>query len=65
MTERQYLMNVPSMPQWKTAVSVTSPMVFTEIHFQKITSSVVVCAFILLFISMLKICRVFPAKINA
>lgn len=33
----------------------------SEIHFQKVTSSVMVCAFILLFISMLKICRVFAA----
>jgi hypothetical protein len=52
------------MLQWKTAVSVTRASVFSEIHFQKITSSVIVCAFILLFISMLKICSVFWAEIE-
>ena len=42
-------------------VSVTREIMFSEIHFQKMTSSTMVCAFILDFISMLKICRVFPA----
>jgi hypothetical protein len=59
-----YLEHTPSMLQWKTAVSVTRASVFKEIHFQKITSSVIVCAFILLFISMLKICSVFWAEIE-
>lgn len=54
----------PSMLQWYTAVSVTSATVFREIHFQNVTSSVIVCAFILLFISMLKIWRVFAAGGN-
>ena len=35
-------------------------MVLTEIHFQKRTSSDMVCAFILLFISKLKICSELP-----
>lgn len=35
-----------------------------RIHFQKMTSSVMLWAFILLFISMLKICSVFPAGHN-
>lgn len=52
----------PSILQWYTALSVTSATVFREIHFQKVTSSVMVCAFILLFISMLKIWRVLAAK---
>lgn len=51
----------PSILQWYTALSVTSATVFREIHFQKVTSSVMVCAFILLFISMLKIWRVLAA----
>ena len=52
----------PSIGQWKTVLSVTKAMVFTLIHFQKITSSLATCALILLFISKLKICRVFPAE---
>ena len=52
----------PSIPQWYTVDSVTIPMVLTLIHFQNCTSSAMVCAFILLFISMLKICKVFPAE---
>lgn len=54
----------PSMLQWYTAVSVTKATVFTDIHFQKITSSAIVWAFILLFISMLKIWSVFPASMT-
>ena len=53
------------MDQWKTLVSVTRAIVFSEIHFQKITSSGIACAFIFDFISMLKIWRVFcAAKIH-
>lgn len=52
----------PSMLQWYTAVSVTKATVFTDIHFQNMTSSVMVWAFILLFISMLKICSVLAAE---
>lgn len=52
------------MLQWYTALSVMSATVLSEIHFQKVTSSVMVCAFILLFISMLKIWRVFAAEIQ-
>ena len=37
-------------------------MVLTDIHFQKITSSFETWAFILLFISKLKICSVRPAE---
>ena len=51
----------PSILQWKTDVSVTKAIVFREIHFQKITSSVITCAFIFDFISMLKICSVLAA----
>ena len=43
------------MLQWYTVVSVTSAIMFSEIHFQKMTSSTMVCAFIFDFISMLKI----------
>ena len=49
------------MDQWYTEVSVTRAIMFSDIHFQKMTSSVIVWAFILDFISMLKICSVFWA----
>jgi hypothetical protein len=52
---------LPSILQWKTEVSVTKAKVFREIHFQNMTSSVIVWAFILLFISILNICNVFCA----
>lgn len=45
----------PSMDQWYTEVSVTKDSVFSVIHFQKTTSSVIAWAFIFDFISMLKI----------
>uniref|UniRef100_A0A8W7PT82 Uncharacterized protein n=1 Tax=Anopheles coluzzii TaxID=1518534 RepID=A0A8W7PT82_ANOCL len=51
----------PSIDQWYTDVSVTSDRVLSVIHFQNTTSSVIVCAFIFDFISMLKICSVFCA----
>lgn len=66
-----YLSNIftgcesPSMDQWYTEDSVTKAKVLGLIHFQKITSSVMVWAFILDFISMLKIWRVFWASTPA
>ena len=49
------------MDQWNTLVSVTRAIVFSDIHFQNMTSSGIACAFIFDFISMLKIWRVFCA----
>ena len=53
------------MDQWKTLVSVTRAIVFSDIHFQNMTSSGIACAFIFDFISMLNIWRVFCAAIVA
>lgn len=55
----------PSIDQWNTEDSVTKARVLGLIHFQKITSSLIVCAFILDFISILKICKVFWASTPA
>ena len=55
----------PSIFQWYTAVSVTRPIVLTLIHFQKTTSSAMVCDFILLLSSMLKICSWRPSALSA
>lgn len=44
------------MDQWNTAVSVTRPMVVSEIHFQKTTSSLFRCDLTFDFVSMLNIC---------
>ena len=45
----------PSIGQWNTEVSVTMAIVFELIHFQNTTSSFRMWAFILHFLSMLKI----------
>ena len=53
---------LPSIDQWNTDVSVTSTSVLRVIQRQYITSSAMVCVFIRLFISMLKIWRFLPAS---
>lgn len=55
---RRYL---PSIDQWNTDVSVTRTSVFSVIQRQYVTSSAIVCVFMRLFISMLKIWRFLPA----
>ena len=47
----------PSMDQWNTAVFVTMPSIEGPIQVQNTTLSGIWCDFILLFNSMLKICR--------